>query len=44
MLDLYSWAPPNGHKVQVLVEELAIPYRLVPINITIGAQHEALRR
>jgi len=44
MLDLYSWAAPNGHKVQILVEELAIPYRLVPINITIGAQHEASYR
>lgn len=41
MIDLYSWAAPNGHKVQILVEELAIPYRIIPINITSGAQHEA---
>ena len=40
MIDLYSWAAPNGHKVQILVEELGIPYRLVPINITQGDQHE----
>jgi GSH-dependent disulfide-bond oxidoreductase len=40
MIDLYSWPAPNGHKVQILVEELGIPYRLVPINITSGAQHE----
>ncbi len=40
MIDLYSWPAPNGHKVQILVEELEIAYRLVPINITTGAQHE----
>lgn len=39
MIDLYSWAAPNGHKVQILVEELEIPYRVVPINITAGDQH-----
>jgi len=40
MIDLYSWPAPNGHKVQILVEELAIAYTLIPINITTGAQHE----
>lgn len=44
MIDLYSWAAPNGHKVQILVEELGIPYRMVPINITRGDQHEASYR
>jgi GST-like protein len=39
MIDLYSWPAPNGQKVQILVEELEIPYRLIPINITTGAQH-----
>jgi glutathione S-transferase len=29
MIDLYSWPAPNGHKAQILVEELAIPYRLI---------------
>jgi glutathione S-transferase len=29
MIDLYSWPAPNGHKLQILVEELAIPYRLI---------------
>lgn len=41
MIDLYSWPAPNGHKVQILMEELAIPYRLIPIDITSGAQHQA---
>ena len=40
MIDLYSWPAPNGHKVQILVEELGIPYRMIPIDITRGAQHE----
>lgn len=40
MIDLYSWPAPNGHKVQILVEELEIPYRIIPIDITKGAQHE----
>lgn len=44
MIDLYSWSAPNGHKVHILVEELAIPYRVIPINITSGAQHEASYR
>jgi len=39
MIDLYSWPAPNGHKVQILVEELGIAYRLIPIDITRGAQH-----
>jgi hypothetical protein len=40
MIHLYSWPAPNGHKVQILVEELRIPYRLIPINITKGEQRE----
>jgi GSH-dependent disulfide-bond oxidoreductase len=39
MIDLYSWSAPNGHKVHLLIEELGIPYRMVPIDITTGAQH-----
>jgi GSH-dependent disulfide-bond oxidoreductase len=44
MIDLYTWPAPYGHKVHILVEELAIPYRLIPIDITGGAQHEASYR
>jgi GST-like protein len=44
VIDLYSWPAPNGQKVQILVEELGIPYRLLPINITTGDQHEASYR
>jgi len=44
MIDLYSWAAPNGHKVQILVEELGIEYRMVPINITRGDQYDPAYR
>ncbi|MDD3352816.1 glutathione S-transferase N-terminal domain-containing protein [Zoogloea sp.] len=44
MIDVYSWPAPNGHKVQILVEELGIPYRLIPIDITRGDQHAASYR
>lgn len=38
MLDLYTWAAPNGQKIQILVEELGIPYTVRPVDITRGAQ------
>ena len=40
MLDLYTWPAPNGHKVNILVEELETPYRLFPVDITSGDQHK----
>ncbi|RYE42929.1 MAG: thiol:disulfide oxidoreductase [Hyphomicrobiales bacterium] len=40
MIELYSWPAPNGHKVHILIEELGVAYRAVPINITSGAQHD----
>jgi len=44
MIDLYSWPAPNGHKVQILVEELGVPYTLIPVDITRGVQHAASYR
>ena len=41
MIDLYSWPAPNGHKVQIMMEELGVPYRVIPIDITSGDQHDA---
>jgi len=32
-IEVYSWATPNGHKIHIMVEELGIPYKIVPINI-----------
>ena len=38
MMDLYSWATPNGHKVTLFLEETGLPYRIVPVNISKGEQ------
>ena len=38
MIDLHYWPTPNGHKVTMLLEETAIPYRIVPVNIGKGEQ------
>ena len=38
MLDLYFWATPNGYKVTILLEELGLEYRVVPIHIGKGEQ------
>lgn len=38
MIDLHFWPTPNGKKVTILLEEAAIPYRLIPVNITAGDQ------
>ena len=38
MLDLHFWPTPNGKKVTILLEELGLPYRIVPCNIGAGDQ------
>jgi GST-like protein len=38
MIDLYSWPTPNGHKVHIMLEECAVPYRVHPIDIGAGDQ------
>ncbi len=38
MIDLHYWPTPNGKKVTILLEELGMPYRVVPCNIGRGDQ------
>ena len=38
MIDLYSWATPNGHKIHIMLEETRLPYRVHPVNIGAGDQ------
>ena len=33
MIDLYTWATPNGRKVSIALEELGLSYRVHPVNI-----------
>ena len=41
MIDLHFWPTPNGKKVTILLEEAAIPYRIIPCNIGRGDQFTA---
>ena len=40
MIDLYTWATPNGRKVSILLEELGVDYTVFPVNIGAGEQHK----
>jgi GST-like protein len=37
-IDLHYWPTPNGHKVTIMLEEVGLPYRIVPVNIGKGDQ------
>ena len=34
MIDLYTWATPNGRKVSIMLEEVGLPYAPHPVDIT----------
>lgn len=38
MISLYYWTTPNGHKITIFLEEVGLPYNIVPINIGSGDQ------
>jgi GST-like protein len=38
MIDVYSTATPNGHKVHIMLEECGLPYRVHHIDIGAGDQ------
>ncbi len=38
MIEVYSWATPNGHKVHIMLEECALKYHVTPIDIGAGDQ------
>ncbi len=39
MIDLYSWYTSNGRKISIALEELKLPYRVKPVDITKGEQN-----
>jgi|TARA_R110001599_G_scaffold82062_3_gene221134 GSH-dependent disulfide-bond oxidoreductase len=39
MIDFYFWPTPNAYKVAVMLAEIGISYRVMPINILEGEQH-----
>jgi GST-like protein len=38
MIEAYSWATPNGHKIHIMLEELGLEYKAIPIDIGAGDQ------
>ena len=42
MIDLHYAPTPNGWKISIMLEELGLPYRVIPVNIRAGEQ--SLRR
>ena len=38
MIDVYSWATPNGHKVHIMLEECGLAYRAIAVDIGKGEQ------
>jgi GSH-dependent disulfide-bond oxidoreductase len=38
MIDVYSWATPNGHKVHIMLEECGLPYAAHAVDISAGEQ------
>jgi GSH-dependent disulfide-bond oxidoreductase len=40
MIDLHYWPTPNGWKITIALEELELPYKVVPVNIGRGEQFQ----
>ncbi len=38
MIDLHYWPTPNGRKIAIMLEEVELPYRIIPVDIGRGAQ------
>src|SRR5579863_252645 len=39
MIDLYFWPTPNGLKLKLFLEEAALPYRAIAVDLGKGEQH-----
>jgi GSH-dependent disulfide-bond oxidoreductase len=39
MIDLYTWATPNGRKVAIALEEMGLAYEVHPVDIESGGQN-----
>jgi GST-like protein len=37
-IELHTWNPPNGRKISVALEEMGLPYKVFPVNISKGEQ------
>jgi GST-like protein len=41
MIELYTAATPNGHKISITLEEMALPYQAVALNLIAQEQKKA---
>ena len=39
-IQLYFWPTPNGKKITIALEEMGLPYHIVPVDIGAGDQHK----
>jgi len=37
-IELHYWPTPNGWKITIMLEELGVPYTVIPVNIGKGDQ------
>jgi GST-like protein len=40
MIELYYWPTPNGQKISIMLEEVALEYEVKPVNIGAGDQFD----
>jgi len=40
MIDVFTWATPNGHKIHIMLEECGLPYTVHAVDIGAGDQFE----
>ncbi|HEY9598737.1 MAG TPA: glutathione binding-like protein, partial [Cyanophyceae cyanobacterium] len=40
-IDFYYWPTPNGWKVSIMLEEVELPYNVIPVNIGAGDQFKS---
>src|SRR4030088_3613239 len=37
-IELHTWNTPNGRKISVALEEMGLPYKVIPVNISKNEQ------
>jgi GSH-dependent disulfide-bond oxidoreductase len=40
-IDVHYWPTPNGWKITIMLEELGVPYNIIPVNIGTGEQFKS---
>jgi len=40
LIDVYFWPTGNGKKITIMLEEIGFEYRIIPVNINQGDQHQ----